>query len=354
MDLKRKESRTLTDDIFIDYLHNEADHQVYNKRQIKRIMKTLKLYFYDQTEDESVKQKYLDYYMEVHPTFAKRYFSSTASEKEKLLIEAIKNAKIAYDDFIAHNFRLVVNTVLRERKKYTTSIDIIDLIQEGSMGLMKATERFDVEKENSFSTYAVWWIRSYVQRYIMKYRNEIYLPQHIMAKVRMFVNAQNELIRKLNKEPTLSEIADYMQISIKSAEKIAAVREVYSNINSLNEPVTYDEETEIGDFVPDNEHFVEQAVLQHLTTNDILQIIENSSLTSTEKDVLMKRYGINFSRVYSLKELASYYHKPLRAIRYIESKAKKKLRAFLTLHGYDIEYDTSSKKEKTKKYYKHM
>ncbi len=361
-----RESRYLTDDIFTDYLNNETSHDIYSRRKSIEMLKSLKLVFYKDTEDAKLREKYLNYYMEVHPVFEKRYLKANNEEREKMLENAIKRAKIIRDDFVSHNFRLVVNIALKEYKKFPNlQLEKIDLIQEGNLGMLKAIEKFDIDTGNAFSTYAIWWIRSYIQRYIIQRGRTIHLPANILDYFRDYSVAREVLSNKLGKTPTLEEIADYMNEPVYKIEEIVRYKNQFQNVNSLNEPVIAEEDDEIGAFIPDNSKSVENEVEEKIFSEEFNNFIEQSNLTDREKEILIKRNGLYGGEIYTLEKLGQCYGITRERVRQIEYGAIRKLQKTLNEGKYDfevtdnydykyrplIEKDYSGKRPKSKRFF---
>ena len=146
----RRHERAFSDNIVRDYFNNETNHDIYTPKQERKIMKRLKLSFYDEVSVD-IKKIYLEYYMEVNHYFKDKYLKATDDDKEILLRQAINEAKRMRDDFIAHNFRLVVNVVNSYyHKNLSQKVERIDLIQEGNIGLLKAVKQFDIEIDVRF------------------------------------------------------------------------------------------------------------------------------------------------------------------------------------------------------------
>ena len=339
----KKQERMLTEDIFSDYLHNESAHEIFSKRKTTEMLKSLKLIFYTQTEDEKLREKYLNYYMEVNPLFKRKYLTSNDEQKEKLLEKAIQNAKDVYEDFISHNFRLVVHVAVNERKKYKSlDLEIIDLVQEGNIGMMKAIERFDVEKDNAFSTYAIWWIRSYIKRYIVRNGHSIYVPSNMLKQFAEVHKAKEALTKKLGTTPTIEQIATYMGESFEKVAGVVHFREIFANVNSLNEPSLVDENDEVGDFIPDKSKSVEEEAGEHLLAGEIRELLNNIDLTDREKEIIIKRNALDDGESWTLEELGIEYNITKERVRQIEFKALKKLKRVLKGRKYDTYFSGQS------------
>ena len=337
--MERREGKYLTDNIFNDYLNNETGHQIYSKRKSMEMLKSLKLVFYWKTDDDKEREKYLNYYMEVYPVFRKRYLKASEKEREKLLEKAIEKAKVIYDDFVSHNFRLVVSIALKEYKKYTSfHLEKIDLIQEGNLGMLHAIEKFDIDRGNAFSTYAIWWIKAFIQRYIIKHGRSIYLPIYVLDSFKDYSEAKEVLTKELGKAPTLQQISNYMNKPVYKVEEIDRYQSHFLNINSLNDLVSVDGDAEIGSFIPDDSISVEKEVEEQVFSEEFNDLIKKSSLTDREKDILVKRNGLNGEEIYTLERIGQSYGITRERVRQIEFKATRKLQKTLKENKYDLEF----------------
>ena len=286
--------RKLSDNIYNDYLNNETNHSIYNKAQATKKLKALKLVFYNDTCDDTIKAKYLDYYMEVYPRFKKNYLKADDLEKTKLLASAIDHAYEIYEDFLTHNLRLVVNIALKEIKKTPhLNLDMIDIIQEGNIGLMKAVEKYDIETGNAFSTYAIWWIKACVKEYILSNSHMVHISEHVFKPIKEYMTARDYLFKTLKEKPTNQQIADYMGIPLARVEKMAYWIHSYFNIRSLNEPVLDENGYELGDFIIDDELATEEMVEKKMLQEEFYDVLENADLSEREKDILIKSVSVS-------------------------------------------------------------
>ena len=301
------------------------------------MLKTLKMFFYRETKDENLKEKYLNYYFDTHPVFKRKFLVANDTEKEKLIDKAIKNAKAVYDDFVAHNFRLVVNVALKEHKKFSSlNLEKIDLIQEGNLGMMHAIKKFDIDTGYAFSTYAIWWIRAYVHNYIMKYGRTIYLSSWLLEMFKKYAVARDTLTEELGEKPTLEQIAVYMNEPIYKVEEIVRYRHQFLSLNSINEYIGDEEDSEIGDFIPDDSKSVENETVDKIFAEEVYEIIQKSNLNAREKDIIMKRNGID-SDIYTLEQIGEQYGITRERVRQIETTAMRKLQRALNNHNYNLE-----------------
>jgi len=230
-----------------------------------------------------------------------------------------KERQKAMDELVQANLRLVVSIA----KKYVgQGVLFMDLVQEGSLGLMRAAERFDYRKGFKFSTYATWWIRQTIIRSIANSSRTIRIPVHMSDKIRQLKKIALELSLDLGREPTNEELSKKMQISV---DKVANIRKAMTR-----EPVSLDmpigEDLFLEDYVPDEIHRTPQdKAIKSLLHDDIIDVL--SILTEREQRIIEERFGLNGSSEKTLEELGKMFGFSKERIRQIEDTAIKKLRA---------------------------
>lgn len=247
----------------------------------------------------------------------------------------IEEGKIASNEMVTKNLRLVVSIA----KHYVgISMTIEDMVQEGSIGLKRATESFDHTKGYRFSTYATWWIKQSITRAIAQQDRMIRLPVHVVDNVNRVRKVQQKLAIRFGREATVKEIAEELQMEVSQVEDI--IHNMFEP-TSLSTPIGEDGDTSLSDLIVDeNGENPADVVINNQMFATIAKVLD--MLTDREKDVIIRRFGLFGVDRQSLEQVGAHYHLTRERIRQIESKAIRKLRhKSVSLQLKDFIYDSN-------------
>lgn len=332
-------------------LHNTMNIIVEKQIDIPRTNDSIENLFlsYDLTKNDS--EHYVNSYSDGHYYMGKKtndldtlklYLESlppllTPEEERKYAYLSDTGNEEAKHRLIESNLRLVISIAKRYCKASKT-VTLQDLIQEGNIGLMKAADRFDYTKGYKFSTYATWWIRQGIRRFIADTSRTIRIPANQYEYVRKMNAIKSRLFNELQRMPTDIELAQALEITV---DKLHYLQNIEIDAVSLSAPINDNDDTDVlGDFIEDKSTNVEEEIVKKEYLESFKNaVLESKMLDQREKEIICLRYGINCDRAHSLEEIGQKMGVTRERIRQIENKSLRKLGRDKNIKKYNSGYN---------------
>lgn len=289
---KTMEETALSENIIKD-MYNNTRHKKLSKEQETLLIKRIKLSYYDEATEEE-RQKYLEYYFEARPGFKARYLIATEEEKQKLLAKAIEDAKKHRNEFLKNNLRFILYVVSKMSNIY---ISHEELIQEGIIGMMNALKSFEFDYDVKFTTYASWKIRQKIHAYCRKNNTLIKISANFNELQLRVGKVTEELVQKLQREPTAKEIAEAVGITESQVIDIQRIiNDEFFPISIAATPKTNDDET-IESLIKDPAEDIEGKITEASFEESIKKDLLRSQMPAKWKLILILRYGITYEHI---------------------------------------------------------
>ena len=266
--------------------------------------------------------EHFDDAIKLYLTEIRKHDLLTAVQEKDLALKISRGDRVARDRMIVSNLRLVVKIAKRYMNR---GLPFLDLIEEGNVGLIKAVERFKLSKECRFSTYATWWIRQSIERALINQVRTIRLPVHISDQINRMFRESRMLERKLNREPTIKEVADTLGITV---QRLRDLMVVLKKTFSIEQPMGEYGDYCLTDTIQDTSAVLPTELLENLNAYELISnLIE--TLSDSEKKILTLRFGLDDQAPQTLDTIGRSFGVTRERIRQIEAKALGKLRMMI-------------------------